>query len=34
MMEMSVFRGDKLCMIKPFYFNHDQVHAISKANTA
>ena len=34
MMEMYVFRGDKLCMIKPFYFNHDQVHAISKANTA
>ena len=34
LMEMYVFRGDKLCMIKPFYFNHDQVHAISKANTA
>ena len=34
MMEMYVFRGDKLCMIKPFYFNHDQVNAISKANTA
>ena len=34
MVEMYVFRGDKLCMIKPFYFNHDQVHAIAKANTA
>lgn len=34
MMEMYVFRGDKLCMIKPFYFNHDQVHAVAKANTA
>jgi ketosteroid isomerase-like protein len=34
LMEMYVFRGDKLCMIKPFYFNHDQVLAIAKANTA
>ena len=34
LMEMYVFRGDKLCMIKPFYFNHDQVHAVAKANTA
>ncbi|MAA76625.1 MAG: hypothetical protein CML73_01145 [Rhodobiaceae bacterium] len=34
MMEMYVFRGDKLCMIKPFYFNHDQVNAIAKANSA
>lgn len=34
LMEMYVFRGDKLCMIKPYYFNHDQVHAVAKANTA
>lgn len=34
LMEMYVFRGDKLCMIKPFYFNHDQVHSVAKANTA
>jgi ketosteroid isomerase-like protein len=30
LMEMYVFRGDKLCEIKPYYFNHDQVHALSK----
>ena len=34
LMEMYVFRGDKLCMIKPFYYNHDQVHAVAKANTS
>jgi len=30
LMEMYVFRGDKLCEIKPYYFNHDQVHALAK----
>ncbi len=34
LMEMYVFRGDKLCMIKPFYYNHDQVHAVAKANAS
>ena len=34
LMEMYVFRDDKLCLIKPYYYNHDHVHAVAKANAS
>lgn len=34
LMEMYVFRDDKLCLIKPYYYNHDHVHAVAKANVS
>ena len=34
LMEMYVFRDDKLCLIKPYYYNHDHVHTVAKANAS
>ena len=34
LMEMYVFRDDKLCLIKPYYYNHDHVHVVAKANAS